>query len=298
MNILGMGVDAIAINSLRLEHEIENKNFIQNIQLSKIVIGHYQPRKVGSITRESIKDLVESIKEQGILQPIIVRKLGRDQYELIAGERRYRSAHEANLNEIPCVIKDVSTKDAFAIALIENIQREQLSLLEESESLLKLKEEHLLSIEEVSKMIGRPRTTVANLIRVASSLSPEGKALWEKGALDYGHIRAVIMLGHEFQNIVLQYITDKKLSVRETERLIRNKKYFNLDEKCIEKATVQTSVLNKKLKYIIEKLSAIHGKDATIKTMSSGKVRVLIEFDNVEKTYDFLKEKYPFDFVN
>ena len=175
MNILGVGVDAIAVNSLRPEYEAESKCFMKNIQLSKIVIGHYQPRKTGVITKESIQDLVASIKEQGVLQPIIVRKIGDDKYELIAGERRYRSAYEANLNEIPCVIKDVSEQDAFAIALIENIQREQLSLLEESESLLKLKEEHFLSVDDVSKMIGKPRTTVANLIRVASLLSPEGK---------------------------------------------------------------------------------------------------------------------------
>jgi len=298
LTILGMGVDAIEVGPLRLKHENENKDFMRNIQLSKIVMGHYQPRKTGTITNESIQDLIESIKGQGVLQPIIVRKTGEEQYELIAGERRYHAAYEANLNEIPCFIKDVSEKDAFAIAIIENIQREQLSLLEESESLLKLKNEHSLSVDDVSKMIGKPRTTVANLIRAASSLSFEGKTFWEKGAVDYGHVRAVIMLSHEFQNRVLQYVADKKLSVRETEKFIREKKYLSLDNnKNTETTTVKPLILNDELKYIIEKFSAIHGKNARIKAMSSGRVRVSIDFEDVEKTYDFLKEKYPFDFV-
>jgi ParB family chromosome partitioning protein len=298
MSFLGMGVDAIAVNLFRSEHENERNHSMKNIQLNKIIIGNYQPRKTGIITKESIQDLVASIKENGILQPIIVRKIAADQYELIAGERRYRSAHEAHLHEIPCVVKEVSEKDAFAIALIENIQREQLSLLEESESLLKLKNEHFLSVDEVSKMIGKPRTTVANLIRVASLLSLEGKLLWEKGDVDFGHIRAVIILDHEFQNVVLQYVVDNKLSVRETEKLIREKKYFSMKNKKAENFSIKVADLNDELQYIIEKFSVIHGRNGSIKSTKSGKVKILIEFENVEKTYAYLKEKYPFHFSN
>ena len=284
MSFLGMGVDAIAVNSLPSEHDTEPKNVMKNIQLCKIVMGHYQPRKTGTITTESIQDLVASIKEQGVLQPIIVRKTGNEQYELIAGERRYHAAYEANLNEIPCVIKEVSEKDAFAIALIENIQREQLSLLEQSESLLKLKEEHFLSVDDVSKMIGKPRSSVANLIRVASLLSPEGKLLWEKGDVDYGHIRAVIILSHEFQNKVLQYVVDNKLSVRETEKLIREKKYFGLDDDKISGETIANKLIfNEDLKYFIQKFTAIYGNNVSIKTLRSGKIKMSIEFDDVEQ---------------
>lgn len=297
MSILGMGVDAIDVNLLRAEHEIEHKHFMKNIQLNKIVIGHYQPRKTGTITTESIQDLVASIKEQGVLQPIIVRKAGEDTYELIAGERRYRSAYEASLNEIPCVIKDVSERDAFAIALIENIQREELSLLEESESLLKLKEEHFLSVDDVSKMIGKPRTTIANLIRVASLLSPEGKSLWEKGFVDYGHIRAVIMLSQEFQNIVLKYVADNKSSVRETEKIVREKKYFMLDDKgAIKPDVAKLSAVDEELKSAVEKISAIYDNKVSIKALSSGRVKVSIEFQDVDEIHSFLKGKYPTDF--
>ena len=290
LSILGMGVDAIAVDSLRSEYETNSKYVIKNIQLNNIVIGHYQPRKKGAITKESIQDLVESIKKQGVLQPIIVRKIGEDQYELIAGERRYRSAYEARLNEIPCVIKNVSEKDAFAIALIENIQREQLSLLEESESLLKLKNEYFLSVEDVSKMVGKPRTTIANLIRVASLLSAEGKLFWEKGSVDYGHIRAVIMLPHDFQNKVLQHVVENQLSVRETEKLIREKKYVTLDDQCSKKVIANKPLLlNNELTSMAEKFSAMSGNRASIKAMRLGRVKLSIEFDSIEKTYDFFK---------
>jgi ParB family transcriptional regulator, chromosome partitioning protein len=293
VNILGMGVDAISVNSLHSEHNAERKHYIKNIQLNKIVMGHYRPRKTGTITTDSIQDLIASIKEQGVLQPIIVRKMEGEQYELIAGERRYRSALEASLIKIPCVIKDVSEKDAFAIALIENIQRKQLSLLEESKAFLRLKDEHFLCIDDVSKMIGKPRTTVANLIRVASLLSPEGKLLWENEDVEYGHILAVTILSHEFQNRVLQYVVDNKLSVRETEQIIREKKYFDLDDNNRSgTTTVKSSDLNYELKYIIDKFSAILGKNVSIKAMRSGKIRVSVEFEDVEKTCDFFKEKY------
>ena len=294
MDILGVGVDAIVVDSLHSEHY--SKDLMKNLQLNKIVIGHYQPRKAGVITTESIQDLVCSIKEQGVLQPIIVREAVGNQYEIIAGERRYRAALEANLNEIPCVIKSVSEKDAFAIALIENIQREQLSLLEESESLLKLKEEYFLSVDEVSKTVGKPRTTVANLIRVASLLGVEGKLLWEKGAVDYGHIRAVIILNHDFQNTVLQYVVENKLSVRETEKLVREKKYLGLGRKISAISSEKSGCLNEELKCIIDKFSAIHGKNASIKLMRKGRIKMSMEFENFDKAFNFLKEKYPKDF--
>ena len=291
LNILGLGVDAIAVKSKRPIHEVGGQNFMKNIQINKILVGHYQPRKTGVITKDSIQDLIASIRAQGVLQPIIVRKIADENYELIAGERRYRSACEAGLNEIPCVIKEVSEKDAFAIALIENIQREQLSLLEESESLLKLKEEHFLTVDEVSKMVGKSRTTVANLIRAASSLSPEGKLLWEKGVVDYGHIRTVIMLSHDLQNTLLQFVVNNELSVRETEALVRKKRNASLDDEILEKTTLtKPSLLNNELKYIVEKFSDLYGK-ASIKSMSLGRVKVSVEFENTDKIYEFLKDK-------
>ncbi len=295
MSILGKGINAIEVDLLNLNHENQRENMMTNISLTQIVIGKYQPRSHGTITKESIQDLVESIKEHGILQPIIVRKTEGDKYEIIAGERRYLSALEIGLSVIPCLIKNVSEKDAFAIALIENIQRAQLTLLEESESLLKLKEEYFLSVEQVSKLIGKPRSTIANLIRAAALLSPEGKSLWEKGYVDYGHIRAVIVLDHTFQNIVLQYIINKKLSVRETEHFIKERKYFDLLNGEIEIRNYKSVISSDEIEYLSSKFTSLYKEDVKIKASRSGRIRLLIEFENIQKTYDYLKSKLSSD---
>lgn len=284
MNILGTGIDAIGLNLSSTACENQDINFVEHISLNQIVIGNYQPRKKGRITKESIQDLVLSIQEQGILQPIIVRKIKAEQYELIAGERRYLSAFEAGLKKIPCVIKNVNERDAFAIALIENIQREQLSLLEESEALLKLKEEHLLSVDEVSKVVGKPRTTIANLIRVASLLSPNGKLLWERGDVDYGHIRSVVTLDHEFQDIVLQHVVQKKLSVRETEKLVKNEGFYSLDNKKDSNFTIPSE----EVRVITKKFSELYNKEHNIKVLKSGKIRISVEFENLDMIYNYL----------
>ncbi|HAT9259638.1 TPA: ParB/RepB/Spo0J family partition protein [Legionella pneumophila subsp. pneumophila] len=261
---------------------------MKNISLAKIVLGKYQPRKHGKISKESLQDLVESIKEQGVLQPIIVREMDDEKYELIAGERRYLSALEIGLTVIPCLIKNVNEREAFAIALIENIQREQLTLLEESESLLKLKDEHFLSVDQVSKIIGKPRSTVANLIRVASLLSPECKLFWENGDVDYGHIRAAIILDHKFQNIVIQYVIDKKLSVRETEKFIKEKKYLDLLEPQVTKINNRPLVSSDDMKILSEKFLNLYNKNVRINALKTGRIRVLMEFESIERIYDYL----------
>lgn len=288
MNILGKGINAIEVDLLNLNHEKQSGNIMKNISLAKIVLGKYQPRKHGKISKESLQDLVESIKEQGVLQPIIVREMDDEKYELIAGERRYLSALEIGLTVIPCLIKNVNEREAFAIALIENIQREQLTLLEESESLLKLKDEHFLSVDQVSKIIGKPRSTVANLIRVASLLSPECKLFWENGDVDYGHIRAAIILDHKFQNIVIQYVIDKKLSVRETEKFIKEKKYLDLLEPQVTKINNRPLVSNDDMKILSEKFLNLYNKNVRINALKTGRIRVLMEFESIERIYDYL----------
>ncbi|HAU3504161.1 ParB/RepB/Spo0J family partition protein [uncultured Legionella sp.] len=288
MNILGKGINAIEVDLLNLNHEKQSGNIMKNISLAKIVLGKYQPRKHGKISKESLQDLIESIKEQGVLQPIIVREMDDEKYELIAGERRYLSALEIGLTVIPCLIKNVNEREAFAIALIENIQREQLTLLEESESLLKLKDEHFLSVDQVSKIIGKPRSTVANLIRVASLLSPECKLFWENGDVDYGHIRAAIILDHKFQNIVIQYVIDKKLSVRETEKFIKEKKYLDLLEPQVTKINNRPLVSSDDMKILSEKFLNLYNKNVRINALKTGRIRVLMEFESIERIYDYL----------
>lgn len=286
MNFLGKGIDAIDVNSLHIDYENKNENFSQKVPVNQISIGKYQPRKKGSISNASIQEMVDSIKKHGVLQPIIVRILPNEHYELIAGERRYLAAIETGLNEIPCIIKNVTEKDALAIALIENIQREQLSLLEESESILKLKEEHSLSVDDVAKLISKPRTTVANLVRVASLLSREGKVLLEENKIDFGHVRAVLTLEHQFQNTILQYVATHRLSVRETEKIIREGRYNELN---IELKIKNTYAISDELTKIKHKYSAIFNKNIQLKALNSGKIKVSIEFENIAKVNEYLR---------
>jgi ParB family chromosome partitioning protein len=289
MSILGVGVNAIESSSLLFNNDELLVKSLEYIQLIQIIIGNYQPRKNGKITQDSIQGLVESIKEQGVLQPIIVRKTNNPHYELIAGERRYLSALEAGLIEIPCVIKAVSEADAFSIAIIENIQRDQLTLLEEAEAYLKLKETYLLTVEKVSKIIGRPRTTVANLIRVASLLSQKGKEFLEEKRVDFGHIRAIISLNQFNQDMMLEYIVEQKLSVRVTEKIIRDKKYHELINNTGQK--IKNTALNKEeIKNISSKFHAMYNKNVKIKTIKGDKIRLSMEFDNLSNLYDYLQD--------
>lgn len=290
MNILGMGVNAIEVGSVGFDKDEQRPDLVNNVPLTNIVIGNYQPRRKGRITKQSIDDLVQSIKAQGVLQPIIVRKMVNHNYELIAGERRYHAAIEANLKSIPCFIKEVDEKEALAIALIENIQREQLSVLEESEALLKLKVEHFLSVEDVAKLISKPRSTVANLIRVASLLSLKGKLLWEQGLVDYGHIRAVVILDHEWQDIILQYVSDHQLSVRETEKLIKDKKYYELGSEKQEKELLIKKELAEEVLDLRCKLSNLYQNPVKIKVLNSGKLRVSLDFIDLNSIHTFLNK--------
>jgi ParB family chromosome partitioning protein len=208
MTILGSGIDAININLSGLEKLNFSENEIKNIQIDLIDCGIYQPRKSHKISDEIINELVGSIREHGILQPIIVRLSSSKRYELIAGERRLKAAIKLGFKDIPAVIKKIDEQEAFAIALIENIQRMQLSILEEAEALLKLKNDFLMSNESVALMIGKPRTTITNLIRLASNLTVFGKELLERGDVEYGHIRCVLALPDDDQNTVLNHVLE------------------------------------------------------------------------------------------
>ena len=292
MSFLGKGIDAIDVNSFSLDIENHNINLSKNISVDKISIGKYQPRKKDTISKESIQDLVKSICEHGVLQPIIVRTLVNNRYELIAGERRYLAVIDAGLKEIPCIIKTVNEKQAYAVALIENIQREQLSLLEESESMLKLKDEFSLSVDEVSKLIGKPRTTVANLVRVASLLSPEGKILLEENKIDFGHVRCVLGLDHELQNMLLQYVVDHNLSVRATEKIIREDSHVYLNDISKDKKVLFLENEIGELKDIKDKFSMVFNRNIQVKSLKSGTIRVLIEFENLENIYDYLNKNF------
>ena len=195
----------------------EKINALQEIDIDRIVRGEYQPRK--HFDEDALNELADSIKAQGVIQPIVVRPQG-DQYELIAGERRWRAAQIAGLQTIPVVVRDIDSQAAAAIALIENIQREDLNPLEEASALKRLIEEFDLTHQQVADSVGRSRTAVTNLLRLLELAEPV-KAWVNQGALSMGHARALLALDADDQIDVAKIVVNRSLSVRETEVLVR-----------------------------------------------------------------------------
>jgi len=181
--------------------------------------GRYQPRR--DMSPDALEELAESIRAQGVMQPIVVRPLGEKRYEIIAGERRWRAAKMAELDTIPAVIREVPDEAAIAMALIENIQRENLNPMEEAIALGRLKEEFGLTHQQVADAVGKSRAMVTNLLRLMS-LESDVKKLLEHGDLEMGHARALLALTGNKQIEAARTVVAKGLSVRQTEELVRD----------------------------------------------------------------------------
>jgi len=192
---------------------------LKELPVDLIQRGKYQPRK--DIDPESLQELADSITAQGVMQPIVVRPISDRKYEIIAGERRWRATQLAGLDIIPAVIRDVSDEAAIAMALIENIQREDLNPIEEAMSLQRLQQEFELTQQEVASAIGKSRSTVANLLRLMT-LQGDVRRLVEHGDLEMGHARALLGLEGNDQSQAARSVVGKGLSVRQTEALVRN----------------------------------------------------------------------------
>ena len=192
---------------------------LKQLPVDLVQRGKYQPRK--DIDPESLQELADSIRAQGVMQPIVVRPISDRKYEIIAGERRWRAAQLSGLNEIPAVVRDVSDETAIAMALIENIQREDLNPIEEATALQRLQQEFELTQQEVADAVGKSRSTVANLLRLMT-LQDDVRRLVEHGDLEMGHARALLALEGDDQSRAARTVVGKGLSVRQTEALVRN----------------------------------------------------------------------------
>ncbi|PCI51658.1 MAG: chromosome partitioning protein ParB [Gammaproteobacteria bacterium] len=234
---LGRGLDALLTPQTKAPVLDSEKDSLESspkdgdlrkIALDKLSPGKYQPRK--DMSDAALEELSLSIQSQGIIQPIVVRPLdeAKGEYEIIAGERRWRAAQLAQLTEVPCIIKDVPDESAVAIALIENIQREDLNAMEEAIALERLLTEFDLTHQEVAIAIGKSRTTVTNLLRL-NNLHDEVKMFLENGDIEMGHARALLALDDDLQAEAAGIVATKELTVRETEALI--KKIKNPEEK-------------------------------------------------------------------
>ena len=191
---------------------------IQRLPLERIERSSYQPRR--EFDPDALRELADSNASQGVLQPIVVRPVAEGRYEIIAGERRWRASQQAGLADIPVVVREVDEQTALAIALIENIQREDLAPLEEAGALQRLQEEFGLTHQQVAEAVGKSRTTVTNLLRLLE-LGAETKSLLDAGRLEMGHARALLGLKGDTQTLAARQVVARGLSVRETERLVR-----------------------------------------------------------------------------
>ena len=271
---LGRGLDALLSNN----EENNKNNSLESCNIDNLKAGKYQPRSY--MNQIALNELAESIKIQGIMQPIVVRAVGDKKYEIVAGERRWRAAKLANLSEVPILIKDIPDESALAMALIENIQREDLNSIEEAKGIHRLIDEFGMTHESASHILGKSRTTVTNLLRLLNLSEHVQKALLE-GKIEMGHARAMLSLPASEQVMLCQKVISKNLSVREVEALI-----------------IQTNPTKKKIKpqkiadivNLETNLSDKLGAPVKISHKSNGSGVLKINYSNLDQLDTILKK--------
>ena len=255
---------------------------VATLQLSQLQAGKYQPRK--NMVDASLQELSESIKEQGIMQPLLVRSIASGKYEIIAGERRFRAASMAGLKEVPVLIKDANDQAAAAMALIENMQREDLNALEEANGLARLIEEFGYTHDKAAQAVGKSRSAVSNLLRLMQLAKPVQQML-AKGDIDMGHARALLPLEAAAQVSLAQKIVIQKLSVREAEQMATK---FVLNKTQIGGSKKAKAKADPDLRQLQEKLSDPLNLAVEIKQKRRGG-EISIKFSQFDELDGFLK---------
>lgn len=219
---LGRGLNDLGLNELLSSVNTavpkSSSDELRRLPVEFLQPGQYQPRK--DFDQEHLQELADSIRAQGIIQPLLARKITQNRYEIIAGERRWRAAQLAGLSEVPVVVREITDESAIAMSLIENIQREDLNAIEEAQALQRLIDEFGMTHNQVSQAIGKSRATVTNLLRLLL-LNDDVKTMLERGDIEMGHARAMLTLSHDQQIKTAQAVIAKGMSVRETESFIR-----------------------------------------------------------------------------
>ncbi|OGT74035.1 MAG: chromosome partitioning protein ParB [Gammaproteobacteria bacterium RIFCSPLOWO2_02_FULL_57_10] len=263
-------VDTPASNVIRQDKDGD----LRNIPIDLIQRGKYQPRT--DMHEEALQALAASIKAQGVMQPIVVRPISDTRYEIIAGERRWRATQIAGLDTIPAIIKPVADESAIAMALIENIQREDLNPIEEAVALKRLQDEFQLTQQEVADAVGRSRAAVANLLRLIG-LNPDVRLMLEHGDLEMGHARALLSLSDSQQSEAAKIVVGKGLSVRQTEALARR---LLTDEGSQKKPAVIT---DPDIRSLEESLSEKLGARVQIQHTSKGAGKLTLKYNSLDE---------------
>lgn len=275
---LGRGLDALLGGSADFAEAVPNlAGFPNSLALNVLQAGKYQPRT--RMDEGSLAELAASIKEQGVMQPILVRPISNDnnpiQFEIIAGERRFRASQLAGLTEIPVLVKDVDDQAAAAMALIENIQREDLNPLEEAQGLQRLINEFHFTHEQTAQAVGRSRSAVSNLLRLLNLASPVQTMLMA-GDIDMGHARALLVLESAIQIQLANRVVAKRLSVRDTEKLVAN-----TNNEAKESAPKEREK-SRDIERLEEELSDIFATQVQIKMGTKGRGQLVINFENLD----------------
>ena len=257
----------------------------QDDELAQLAVGALKPGKYQPRTRmdeASLAELAESIKARGVIQPIVVRPVGAEQYEILAGERRWRAARLAGLAQVPAVVRDVPDEAALGIGLIENIQREDLNPLEEANGLKRLIDEFHLTHEQVATAIGRSRVGVTNLLRLLELALPVQEMV-QDGAIDMGHARALLALSKPRQVELARRVADEGLSVRETERMVQEAL------RPPKAARAELPKLDADGRRLQEDLSESLGATVQLKPRAGGKGSLVIEYASLDQLDGLVK---------
>lgn len=278
---LGRGLDAL-LGDVPVATKSENSSTQQTLPIELLQRGKYQPRK--DMNPDKLQELANSIAMQGIVQPIVVRHISPEQYEIVAGERRWRAAQLAGLQDVPVIVKEMDDRTAMAIALIENIQREDLNVLEEAEALQRLLTEFEMTQQQVADAVGKSRSNVANLLRLLE-LTPEVKKMLANKQLEMGHARALLTLSVQEQVEAARKITNQGLSVRLTEKLVKdiqNPSSLKIDAK---NSTIDTDVLS-----LQNDLSEKFGAKVQVESNEKGKGKLIIHYSNLDELEGILSK--------
>src|SRR5512140_3474707 len=275
MKGLGRGLDA-----LLAKDEEGGGDTLKTVKLEALQPGKYQPRT--RMDQASLEELARSLKAQGVMQPILARTLGKGRYEIIAGERRWRAAKLAGLREVPVVIREVPDSAALAMALIENIQREDLNPLEEANGIHRLINEFKMTHQEAAEAVGRSRAATSNLLRLLN-LPQTVQALVYDGKIDMGHARALLALEGRRQEDVAMRVAERGLSVRETEKLVQD----ILSPKPKKSNRLKT---NRDILRFEEELSEKFGTTVEVKPGKKGAGKLVISYASHEHLDDLLSK--------
>jgi len=268
---LGRGLDMLLSSTVK---DANKDTELKELPVEKISKGEYQPRL--SIDPDALQDLAESIKAQGVVQPVVVRRLDSGQYELIAGERRWRASQIAGLHTIPAIIREIPDQAAAAMSLIENIQREDLNPLEEALAMSRLIADFGLTHQQTADSVGRSRAAVTNLLRLID-LEEKTKELLDSRQLDMGHARALLALSGQEQIETALKVAKNELSVRETEKLV--KKITAGSDKAVKKPAKKALEVQK----LEERLSETLGAKVAIQYNTKGKGKLVVEYNNLDE---------------